>query len=191
MTDEQKLRATNGGSRPVPDPTVLTTEQLHREIAAAVRLLQAEGEGRMNLFRSEIQSIQDANAIRFANIEKEFALVENRRVEQKVDTKTAVDAALQAAKSAVNEQTVAQEKAITKSETAAAEQSKQQYATFSASLKGVTDTVADLKERVATIEAIKIGATETKVGTNQNIGLIISLVLFSIAIVTFALSFQK
>lgn len=173
----QVIDTNQQGSKPVPDPTVLTTEQLHREIAAATRLMEAR-----------IAAAEEANAIRFLNIEREFALVENRRVEQKVDTKTAVDAALQAAKSAVNEQTVAQEKAITKSETAAAEQSKQQYATFNASLKAVTDKVDDLKDRVATIEAIKIGSTEVRSNGQASLAAIVGVVGAIIAILALVMA---
>jgi phage-related protein len=97
---------------------------------------------------------------RLESIDREFAIVENRRVEQKIDTKVAVDAALSAAEKAVKEQTLASEKAILKSETSAAEQSKQQNATFSAALKGVTDLLADVKDRVVKVESRKEGGAD-------------------------------
>ena len=161
-------------ARPVPDPTILTTEQLLREIDRAIKLLT-----------SEIKGDQETNEVRFKGIEREFALTEDRRKEQKVDTKVAVDAALQAAEKAVKEQTVASEKSITKSETSAAEQSKQQYATFSASLKGVSDTLADVKDRVNKIEASKVGALEIRNTQRLDMGTIIAVIAIAITIITF------
>jgi hypothetical protein len=38
LSDQQQLR--DGGTRPVPDPTVLTTEALQREILALRQLLE-------------------------------------------------------------------------------------------------------------------------------------------------------
>jgi hypothetical protein len=161
-------------TRPTPDPTILTTEQLLREIDRAIKLLT-----------SEIKGDQETNEVRFKGIEREFALTEDRRKEQKVDTKVAVDAALQAAEKAVKEQTVASEKSITKSETSAAEQSKQQYATFSASLKGVSDTLADVKDRVNKIEASKVGALEIRNTQRLDMGTIIAVIAIAITIITF------
>lgn len=172
MTDQSGLRGGLPDSRPIPDPTVLTTEQLHREIASAVRLLEAK-----------LTAIDDVTQVRFAKMDREFEMVESRRQEQKVDVKAAVDAALAAAKEAVKEQTLASEKAITKSETSAAEQSKQQYATFSASLKGVTDTLADVKDRVGTIEAMRLGAVTQHDAFRLDLGTAIAIGTLLVAIV--------
>jgi cobalamin biosynthesis Mg chelatase CobN len=163
--------------RPVPDPTVLTTEQLLREINGVITLL-----------KTQIAGDQAATNIRFAQIEHEFDLVELHRIEQKADTKAAVDAALAAADRAVREQTTASEKSITKSETAAAEQSKQQYATFSASLKAVADTLADVKERVSRIEATRLGASEHKTEGRSDLSAMISVIAIILVIVSMAVS---
>ena len=151
--------------RPVPDPTVLTTEALQREIAALKEFLV-----------SKIDAAEAHNAIRFAGIDREFVAIEAWRKEQKLDTKTAVDAALQAAEKAVREQTVASEKAITKSETSATEQSKQQYATFTASLNGVSNTLADVKERVGKIEATRLGVIEQRIDTRQGNSAVVAVI---------------
>lgn len=87
--------------------------------------------------------------------------MERQRVEQKKDTKDAVDAALAAAKEAVKEQTTASERAIAKSENSTAEQLKQLNTTFATAIGGVTANHDDLKERVGRIEAIKQGGQET------------------------------
>lgn len=93
-------------------------------------------------------------------MDREFALVESRRVEQKTDTKVAVDAALNAAKEAVREQTTAADRSITKSETSASEQLKQQNTTFTTALEGIVRIQDDLKERIVKIESRKEGSSD-------------------------------
>jgi hypothetical protein len=132
------------------DPTELTTEALQREIQQVKELVKAQ-----------LEAIQEVSVVRFVGIERDFAAIEAWRKEQKLDTKTAVDAALQAAEKAVREQTVASEKAITKSETSASEQSKQQYATFKASLDGLDATVKDVKERLVKMESARLQQSES------------------------------
>lgn len=175
MTDKAPMTKSDGGSVPSPDPTVLTTSQLLREVESAVKYL----ESRLISLEAEeqalIKGMRGEYDVRFHGIEREFIAIENWRKEQKLDTKTAVDAALQAAEKAVREQTVSAEKSILKSETSANEQSKQQYATFSASLKGVADTLADVKSRVDRMEANKIGAVEVKTAQSTNIGTILGI----------------
>jgi hypothetical protein len=127
----------------------LTNAQMLREISNALALVDAK-----------IDGLEDTVNAKFAGIDREFTLIESRRVEQKIDTKVAVDAALSAAEKAVKEQTLASEKAIAKSEKSAADQSKQQNETFSAALKGVTDVLGDVKDRVVQIESRKDGSRE-------------------------------
>jgi hypothetical protein len=166
--------ATDSHGNPVVDPTRNVLDL----VAAAIRRqddLRARDVSSMN---DKIAALEKLVMARFGSIERELALIEDRRVEQKVDTKVAVDAALSAAEKAVKEQTVASEKSIIKSETSAAEQSKQQNATFTAALKGVTDILADLKERVGKIEAIKVGAT----GRDDRLLVVLGLVIAALAI---------
>ena len=162
---------------PLPDPTVLTTAQLLRQIQGLNALMEAKFSG-----------YRESNDSRFDGITREFSLIESRRVEQKIDTKVAVDAALSAAEKAVREQTVASEKSIIKSETSSAEQSKQQNATFTASIKGVQDTVVDLKERFSKLENTRLGATEAKDTQRLDMGMILSFGFFLIALVSIAIT---
>ena len=134
---------------PTPDPTVLTTEQMLREVARAERLFRAEFEG----YEATIEA-------KFTAVKVQFDLIERMRVEQKKDTKDAVDAALAAAKEAVKEQTTASGLSITKSETATAEQLKQLSTTFTTANNGITTAQNDLKTRVERIENIKQGGQE-------------------------------
>jgi hypothetical protein len=105
--------------------------------------------------------------------------VERQRLEQKTDTKTAVDAALAAAKEAVGQQTEASERSITKSENATAKQAEETKATFRTEISGLVSAISDLKERVGKIESIKQGASQTYMGMYALAGFI--LVVLSIA----------
>lgn len=152
--------ATDARGNPVIDPTKNVLD-----------LVGAAIERQDDLRAVESKALREYMDSKFAAIEREFALIESRRVEQKVDTKVAVDAALSAAEKAVKEQTVASEKSIIKSETSAAEQSKQQNATFTAALKGVTDVLSDVKERVGKIETLRQGGAERQDNTARNLSL--------------------
>jgi ABC-type transporter MlaC component len=144
------------------DPTILTTEQLLREVANAVLLLE-----------SKIAGKEEVTAERLSSVETQFSLIERQRVEQKADTEKAVQAALSAAKEAVKEQTAASDKSITKSETATAEQLRQLTVTFDTAIKGLTDILSDTKDRVGKIESRKEGATfemqDSRANQNTNI----------------------
>lgn len=155
--------------RPVPDPTLLTTEQLLRETKNAVALL-----------RAEIEGDRDTSAVRFDGVTREFSMIEDRRKEQKIDTKTAVDAALQAAK-----------EAMSKIEASTLDQAKQQNATFTANLQAVVNNVSDIKDRIGTIEASKIGAMEMKSGARLDLGVIFSLIAIAVVLFNLFVSFAK
>jgi hypothetical protein len=137
-------------SRPVPDPTTLTTSALHREVKALRELIE-----------SELQATSQVTFEKFRSIETQMALVEAQRVEQKADTKAAIDAALTAQKEAVREQTIANNLAFSKSEGATAKQLEQLKTTFDTAIAGVSISLADVKERVGRIESVKVGGRET------------------------------
>jgi hypothetical protein len=166
--------ATDSQGNPVVDPTKNVLDLVAAAIQRQDDLRAVEAAG----MSDRVAALEKLVMARFVSIERELALIEDRRVEQKVDTKVAVDAALSAAEKAVKEQTVASEKSIIKSETSAAEQSKQQNATFTAALKGVTDILADLKERVGKIEAIKVGAT----GRDDRLLVVLGIVIAALAV---------
>lgn len=138
----------NNESKPTPDPTILTTEQLLREIASIREWVNTLVNGRADVVTEQFESVST-----------QFSLIERQRLEQKADTEKAVQAALSAAKEAVKEQTAASEKSITKSETATAEQLKQQGTTFTTAIDAQEKQHNDLKERVAKIETLKQGGS--------------------------------
>jgi hypothetical protein len=218
------------GSTPKPDPTVLTTEALLREIGALRTLIDQRiaatellfdtkimlgREGGMSLrelleeklasVRTQFELVErqrqeqksdsaqaivtamaasdkaigeQADAVemmmkkssatlqeKFISVDTQFELIERQRVEQKMDTKAAVDAALAAAKEAVKEQTTASDRSITKSETATSEQLKQMNVTFTTAIQGIATPISDIKDRVTALEAVRLGRNENRTET--------------------------
>src|SRR5580765_29323 len=131
----------NGGSRPVPDPTVLTTAALYREVQHLTELL----ESKMNALDTKMTGHFLIDAQRFAKIDEQFKTIESQRVEQKRDTQDALTAALTAQKEAVGKQDEANQKAITKSEAATADTLNKLSQLFKTTTDGLADKIDDLK----------------------------------------------
>ena len=145
---KMRMKTTAGGQRVMrTDPSKLTTKQILREISTLRELFEMEAKWEEKL-RLE----------RLSFVHEKFALIERARIEQKADTKAAVDAALTAQKEAVKEQTTASERAIAKSESATTKQLEALDSTFSAALKGVIDLLNDTKDRVSKVESLRIGS---------------------------------
>ena len=152
-------------SKPTPDPTILTTEALQREVGQL-----------KELSNTSIAALDE-------RMELQFSLVERQRVEQKSDTALAVNAALSAAKEAVKEQTLASGLAINKSEVATAEQLKQLNATINTAISGVSSALMDVKTRVERIENIKQGARESVTGIYAALGGLAAVVAVATALI--------
>lgn len=155
MNNENNNRQT----RPVPDPTSLTTAALQREITVLRELMFEKMAGMQAVREQEL-----------ANVNDKFSQAESSRVEQKSDTKAAVDAALSAAKEAVKEQTTASEARTDKSEASTTKSIDQLEATFNTAFEGLRREISDVKERVTAVEQQKKGgqeATEARRATIQ------------------------
>ena len=158
-------------SRHLPDPTTRTLSTLHREL-----------ENLQDTTGASLDSFKELVDEKFGSVQREFDLLERGRVEQKADTKQAVDAALIAQKEAVKEQTLASEKSIAKSEAATAKQIDQLGINFNQAISAANATIADVKERLVTVVSAKAGATEQKDDTRGRInsinnGLIVAAML--------------
>lgn len=140
-----------GGPPPVPDPTVLTTEQLLREVDRVQKLIDAKIEGSVGTLSARLDGMELVLAEKFQSVRQQFEIIESRRVEQKQDTKTAVDAALQAQKEAVAAQTDASEKANAKTEAATTKSTDQLAETFNTAVDGMRREIADLRERLGKV----------------------------------------
>ena len=145
VDDEQSMKT---------DPTALTTDALRREIAGIDKELAQRRDsqrddlaGLKTLLETEIEESKNITKEQLASIQTQFILIEKQRVEQKQDTKQAVDAALIAQKEAVQEQTIASGLSIAKSEAATAKQLDQLAVTFSTAITGVNQTLSDMKDQ--------------------------------------------
>jgi hypothetical protein len=160
------------GSTPVPDPTVLTTQQLYREIAAVAESMEIQ-----------FESLKELIEEKFRSVDQQLDLVERQRVEQKSDTKAAVDAALTAQKEAVKEQTTASATAIGKSESGMKEQLSQLSTNFTTAISGLQVIINDMKDRVVKLESYKLNLAENKQDFRASTAIIISMGFLVIAII--------
>jgi hypothetical protein len=147
--------------RPVPDPTVLTTQQLVREIAA-VREVTDIRLGAMDKAIILVQNAVDRSPTvaeiyaefteKFVSVQTQFAERDTRTEQTSKDSKVAVDAALSAAKEAVAEQNKSSALAIAKSETTMTKQIDSITTLIQTNQKAIDDKIADVKDRVTSIE---------------------------------------
>lgn len=158
-------------TRPVPDPTVLTTQQLLRELAALREIIEARldgGDQAVVLLRTTtdktpaaieaaVKQLQQLHEEKFRSIAVQFAERDTRTEQTSRDSKVAVDAALQAAKEAVGEQNKSNALAIAKSESGFTKQIDQQGTIIATMANGLNDKIDDLKTRLTTIEGRSTG----------------------------------
>jgi hypothetical protein len=164
--------------RPVPDPTILTTEASNRLEIMLRNLIQVEIAHQGELFTEKLEGVQ-----------MQLRMLDARTAEQKKDTKDALDAALAAQKEQVAKQTESSEKSINKSETATIERIKGVETLLATSTKATDDKISDLKDRVIAIEGIKLGNSEqmttqhaTGIENRGNLASIISVIATIIAV---------
>jgi flagellar motor switch/type III secretory pathway protein FliN len=182
-------------SRPIPDPTLLTTEALQREVATLRELIEQRLDALAQVqdqIISRVEAQADGHRAlddeRFMGIDQQFQLVEQQRIEQKGDTKAAVDAALTAQKEAGASQTAASEQAITKLESASTKQLEQLTSTFNTEVGAIRREIGDFKDRITVIEALKLGAQEQKEGLSTSAGITIAAASFVVAAIAVAAS---
>lgn len=203
MTDESPR---NGGSRPVPDPTLLTDAAIAKAIAA----MRDYVDGQLDIRDERLRGIDRATELRwptvedlpdqiadavghnraltdekFASIAIQFSERDTRAENDKRDGKVAVDAAFAAQKEAAAKQDESNQKAIDKSEAAMAEKITTLSDLYSAGTGSLAGKIDDLKERVARIESVKVGATESRTGVYASIGVAATLFFVLLAIVGF------
>lgn len=192
MTDQPQPQgnpgpATDRYNEPVVDPTKnvldLVTAAIQRqddlrdaEARHLKEILDLRAEFSREIRQAENLRQQTVNQERFASVETQLDLVERQRVEQKKDTKDAVDAALAAAKEAVKEQTTASQLSIGKSEASTKEQLNQLSATFVTAQEGQRQAIISLTTRVERMENARTNAAEQKTDTRSNAGFVFGAV---------------
>lgn len=135
------------------DPSRLTTEALLREVARLEDLINVR-----------FSSADQINRERWSAIEKQFAIIEEQRKEQKTDTNEAVRAAL-----------VAQKETSEKTEIAVSRQLEQLRDTFVAERDADRKSNVDLKERIVGLEQQKVGVRMLLTTFSTVAGLVLAL----------------
>jgi hypothetical protein len=199
----------NGGytSRPVPDPTVLTTQQMDRGLGtlrelietrldamdkAIITALEASREATRShqiandklpeLVGRGIGALKDLHEEKFDSIQVQFKERDLRAEQTSKDSKIAVDAALQAAKEAVGEQNKSNALAISKSEAAFTKQADQMAVLVAATTKALDDKIDDIKARVSAIEGRSKGIGEGWAMVIGGVGVVFGLVTSALAV---------
>jgi hypothetical protein len=151
---------------PIPDPTILTTQQLLREMVTLRELLEARQGGLErvieeqrrdiekfpSLVEAQVRQLQSLHEEKFNSVKIQFAERDTRTEQTSRDSKVAVDAALQAAKEAVGEQNKSSAMAIAKSEASTTKQIDQIQVLINTTAAGANDKIDDLKTRLTAIE---------------------------------------
>jgi len=145
--------------------------------------VQREITGLKELVLQRIEAVATIRDEKFDSVDEKLALIERQRVEQKKDTKDAVDAALAAAKEAVKEQTTASERAIAKSEAATTKSIDQLGEKQDTANEGIRREMSDLKDRIVGIEQQKIGGLAASTGIYALAGFILVVLLIAGAVV--------
>lgn len=171
------------------DPSQLTQRQILREVSLLedkiVTRLVAE-EKNIDKLVSQFErvpdivdrSIMQLNAVhaeKFNSIQTQFRERDTRAEQTSKDSKTAVDAALQAAKEAVGEQNKSSALAITKSETATTKQIDQIYTLIAASNKSTDEKINDLKGRLDQSVGQEVGVKAVKDDSKAWIAIAVSI----------------
>jgi cation transport regulator ChaB len=160
-TAPQRSMNSGGNKFPVPDPTILTTQQLHREILGLREILEARLIGmdkalillQAAVDRSpSIAEIYSEFKEKFNSVQTQFKERDTRSEQSSKDSKVAVDAALQAAKEAVNEQNKSNTTAIGKSEAATTKQIDQIMELIRTMVSSFDSKISDLKERINLVQ---------------------------------------
>jgi hypothetical protein len=192
MSDISKTspgRSDSSDLLPRPDPTVLTTQQLLREVSSVRDIIESRLDGMdkaITLLQAAIDrspSIAEIYAEfqeKFNSVKTQFKERDTRTEQTSKDSKVAVDAALQAAKEAVGEQNKSSALAIAKSEAATTKQIDSITTLIQTNQKAIDDKITDVKDRITGIEGRSQGVG-TSVGIFIGIGGLVVGVIAAIA----------
>lgn len=141
--------------RPDPDPTLLTTENLRREIANLKELQEtrlsaskADTIALHDLLLAKIEVLSSVTAQQFEGIAIQFAERDKRTEQLSLADKTAIAAALQAQKEAAGAQNESNAASVTKQEAAFTKLLDQNQTLFQTAMSALTTQLNDVKSRL-------------------------------------------
>src|SRR5580658_3839354 len=135
-------------SLPIPDPTLLTTEQLRRELLNLRELVEARLARTEDISSLAVSNLRELFAERFTRVDTLFVEGDKRTQQLSAANSLALAAALQAAKEAVGEQNRSSALAIAKSEAATAESILQLRNLFETANRATNEKIDDFKSRL-------------------------------------------
>ncbi len=191
---------------PRPDPTILTTEQLHREIGALEARMNAEVEALKTLLEASIRSMEEIldarteildtkveahealDVNRFDRIDARFNTVEKHRMEQKDDTNLRLDYTIATLKERADEHFKSNRAVIEKTEQAFTDSLSKQAETFRTTNDANLGRIDDLKERIAKVESVGEGASAQRQEGRQQISSTTAIIGTVIAVIGIGLA---
>jgi hypothetical protein len=198
------------GSKPDPDPTVLTTQGLIRESDHIRELTDAIAEGmkqtfetRLNgmdkaivlvresnqqvpeLISAAITHLREVHQVKFESIRDQFSERDTRTDQTRADAKLALDVALQGAAKAVDAAFSAAKEAALKIEASFTKQIDQLRDLTGAQQKNTDDKIDDLKTRLTAMVSEKSGSNNIVVFAISIAGLVIAFIAATAAAASF------
>lgn len=172
----------NGGSRPVPDPTILTTQNLEREIAHVKESIVSLKE----LLELNVANVREVEGERFRSIDAQFD-----------NSKEAIDAALSAQKEAAGKTEATVTTQITNIEKRIEDQSSNNVEKHEALKSHIASQIEDLKSLIGTTTT-RMQAIESHRKGSENMtgfivgaaGLVIALVVAVAGLASLFMKFQ-
>jgi hypothetical protein len=191
--------------RPIPDPTLLTTQQLLRELAALRELLEARLDGMdratallsetvnrtPTVIQTEIAHVREVDDERFRSISQQFAERDVRTDQAAKASNEALDAALLAAKELVAQQNEANAAAADKAEQSTIKQIDQIGIRIDTMQKALDDRLTELKERIDRGEGSSSGASEYRTERRLDLGQVVAVIAVIVAVLSVVLYVVK
>lgn len=160
--------------RPDPDPTVLTTQSLLREIEnvtkifetrlagmdKAIELLQAFTNKTPDEIKDNVLGLEKLQNVKFDSIQTQFSERDTRTEQTGKDRETAINAALKAQQDAVAQQNQSNKEAIAKSEASFIKLIDALTLNTTTITTNLGKDISVLTSRVQTIEGVKKGGSE-------------------------------
>ena len=177
MPVDEGYRGEHGGVNvPIPDPSLLTTQQLRdglsslkELIVARLNAMDAATELRLNALDhipvaigQQVTHLREVQDEKFIGIDKQFVERDVRTAQASVAADDALKAALQAAKELVGAQGEASSAAAVKSETSFAKQIDQLGTIIQTMQLALDARITELKERIDRFEASSSGANMSR-----------------------------
>lgn len=188
----------NAESRPTPDPTILTTEQLIRENRSLREILEARLNGidksintiehglgeRQSVIDAAIEHQKSFFEVKFDGVEKQFTERDKRTEQLSIADKTAIAAALQAQKEAAGAQNESNTAAVSKQEAAFTKLLESAQQSQTAMNKSMDDKINDVKSRLDKGEGHTKGATDSYGIVVGAIGVLIAVATLAMLVIT-------